>query len=142
MLLPTIAMAQTDYIAPLIDKYSSLNNCSTVVLSGEMLKSMGANSGVKSMQAIAVEDPAMIDEFSTDIAKITSGYALLMSVNSNGSNIKIYRVIQYYKQSNKSKHQELEDILIIAINGNEGIAVRLTGNNIELSEATSLININ
>ena len=139
--LPIVASAQTDYMTPLIKKYSAFKSCSTVVLSKEMLKQMSTNSGIESMQAISVEDPALLDILKNDLEKFLGGYRLLMSVNSNGTNVEIYRVEQHYKSKEKGRQESIDDMFIIAISQTEGVVIRLTGHNIELSDATSLINI-
>lgn len=139
--LPIVASAQTDYMTPLIKKYSAFKSCSTVVLSKEMLKQMSANSGIESMQAISVEDPALLDILKNDLEKFLEGYKLLMSVNSNGTNVEIYRVEQHYKSANSGKRESIDDMFIVAISQSEGVVIRLTGHNIELSDATSLISI-
>lgn len=136
-----MASAQTDHIAPLIKKYSQFKNCSTVVLSKEMLKQMYENSGIESMQAISVEDPALLNILRNDLEKFIGGYNLLMSVNSDGTNVEIYRVEQQYKSNSTGKRESIDDIFIVAISEDEGVVIRLTGHNIELSDATSLINI-
>lgn len=139
--IPLSVFAQTDHIAPLIKKYSQFKNCSTVVLSKEMLNQMYANSGIESMQAISVEDPALLDILRNDLEKFIGGYNLLMSVNSNGTNVEIYRVEQHYKSKSTGKRESIDDLFIVAISQTEGVVIRLTGHNITLSDATSLINI-
>ena len=139
--IPISVFAQTDHIAPLIKKYSQFKNCSTVVLSKEMLNQMYANSGIESMQAISVEDPALLDILRNDLEKFIGGYNLLMSVNSDGTNVEIYRVEQHYKSKSTGKRESIDDLFIVAISQTEGVVIRLTGHNIELSDATSLINI-
>ena len=139
--IPLSVFAQTDHIAPLIKKYSQFKNCSTVVLSKEMLKQMYENSGIESMQAISVEDPALLNILRNDLEKFIGGYNLLMSVNSDGTNVEIYRVEQQYKSNSTGKRESIDDIFIVAISEDEGVVIRLTGHNIELSDATSLINI-
>lgn len=139
--LPIAASAQTDHIAPLIKKYSTFKDCSTVVLSKEMLSSMYADTGINSMQAISVEDPALLNILRNDIEKFIDGYALLMSVNSDGTNVEIYRVEQYYKSEKTGKRESIDDYIIIAISSTEGVVIRLTGDNIKLEDATSLISI-
>lgn len=139
--LPIAASAQTDHIAPLIKKYSTFKDCSTVVLSKEMLNSMYADTGINSMQAISVEDPALLNILRNDLEKFIGGYSLLMSVNSNGTNVEIYRVEQYYKSEKTGKRESFDDYIIIAISSTEGVVIRLTGDNIKLEDATSLISI-
>lgn len=139
--LPIAASAQTDHMAPLIKKYSTFKDCSTVVLSKEMLNSMYADTGINSMQAISVEDPALLNILRNDLEKFIGGYSLLMSVNSNGTNVEIYRVEQYYKSEKTGKRESFDDYIIIAISSTEGVVIRLTGDNIKLEDATSLISI-
>lgn len=141
MFIPISVFAQTDYIEPLIKKYSQFKNCSTVVLSKEMLNQMYANSGIESMQAISVEDPALLNILRNDLEKFIGGYNLLMSVNSDGTNVEIYRVEQHYKSKSTGKRESIDDLFIVAISQTEGVVIRLTGHNITLSDATSLINI-
>ena len=93
------------------------------------------------MQAISVEDPALLNILRNDLEKFIGGYSLLMSVNSNGTNVEIYRVEQQYKSKATGKRESIDDILIVAISTTEGVVVRLTGHDIELEEATSLLNI-
>ena len=141
MCMPLSVFAQTDYIEPLIKKYSTFKNCSTVVLSKEMMEQMYKDSGIESLQAISVEDPALLNILRNDIEKFIKGYAQLMSVNSNGTNVEIYHVEQQYKSKATGKRESIDDILIVAISTTEGVVVRLTGHDIELEEATSLLNI-
>lgn len=141
LLLPIMANAQVDPLAPLVEKYSSMKKCSTVVLSREMLESMGVDADVEYMQVVAVENPELISEFKAEIERIAKGYSLLMSVNNEGSNVKIYRVTQVFKSENGAKRQQQQEFLIFCINEKEGVAVRIVGNDIKLSEATSLIGL-
>lgn len=137
--LPIAAYAQTDHIAPLIEKYSTMKGCSTVILSKETLQSMGAESGIEYMQAIAVENPLLVEIFKMDIDKFIGGYTLKMAVNSDGKSVKVYGVTQFYTPPGSNKRESLDELLLVAIGENDGIVVRLTGHNIELNEATSLM---
>ena len=102
---------------------------------------MQKDSCIESMQAISVEDPTLLNILRDDIKKFIGGYTLLMSVNSDGTNVEIYRVEQHYKSRESGKRESIEDVVIVAINATEGVLVRLTGHDIELNDATSLINI-
>lgn len=141
MCIPISVFAQTDYIEPLIEKYSTFKNCSTVVISKEMMKQVYEDSGVESLQAISVEDPALLDILRNDIEKFIGGYTLLMSVNRDGTNVEVYRVQQQYKSKVTGKRESVDDIVVVAISSTEGVVVRLTGHDIELGDATSLLNI-
>ena len=139
--LPVAAMAQVDPLAPLIDKYSSMEKCSTIILSSDMLKNMGVDAGVEYMQVISVDNPALISEFRSELEHVAKGYSLLMSVNSDGSNVRIYQVIQVFESDDGGKRKEQQEFLIMSLNANQGVAVRLVGNDIKLNEATSLIGL-
>lgn len=102
---------------------------------------MYADTGINSMQAISVEDPALLNILRNDLEKFIGGYALLMSVNSDGTNVEIYRVEQHYKSEKTGKRESFDDYIIIAISSTEGVVIRLTGDNIKLEDATSLISI-
>ena len=60
MCLPLCASAQND---KLVDKYSQLENCSTIELSKDMIQSMGASKGIDTLTAISVEDSSLIEGF-------------------------------------------------------------------------------
>ena len=139
--LPIVATAQTDHLAPLIKKYSGQMNCSTVVLSKEMLSHMYAASGIESMQAISVENPKLIPTFKEDLESFLDYYKVVMAVNSDGTDVKIYSVKRTYISKETGLQESIEEFVIVAISENEGVVIRLTGHNIELSDATSLINI-
>lgn len=139
--LPVVAMAQVDPLAPLIDKYSSMEKCSTIIMSSDMLKSMGVDAGVEYMQVISVDNPALISEFRSELERVAKGYSLLMSVNSDGSNVRIYQVIQVFKSDDGGKRKEQQEFLMMSLNANQGVAVRLVGNDIKLNEVTSLIGL-
>lgn len=139
--LPIVAKAQTDHLAPLIKKYSGQMNCSTVVLSKEMLSHMYSTSGIESMQAISVENPKLIPTFKEDLESFLDYYKVVMAVNSDGTDVKIYSVKRTYISKETGLQESIEEFVIIAISEVDGIAIRLTGRNITLSDATSLINI-
>ena len=110
-----------------------------MVLSGDMLRSMGAKAGVEYMQVIAVEDAKLIRELKTEIDAIAKGYSLLMAVNSDGAAVQISRGTQVFKDPHSNKRAELQEYLIVSIAESEGVVVRLVGNDIKLNEATSIL---
>lgn len=139
--LPIAATAQTDHIAPLIKKYSGQMSCSTVVLSKEMLSHMYSASGIESMQAISVEDPALLPTLKKDLDSFLDYYKVVMAVNSDGTDVKIYSVKRQYISDETGLEENIEEFIIVAISETDGIVIRLTGHNITLSDATSLISI-
>ena len=106
-----------------------------------MLKNMGVDAGVEYMQVISVDNPALISEFRSELEHVAKGYSLLMSVNSDGSNVRIYQVIQVFESDDGGKRKKQQEFLIMSLNANQGVAVRLVGNDIKLNEATSLIGL-
>lgn len=139
--LPIVATAQTDHIAPLIKKYSGQMNCSTVVLSKEMLKHMYSASGIESMQAISVEDPALLPTLKKDLDSFLDYYKVVMAVNSDGTDVKIYSVKRQYISEETGLTETIEEFVIVALSDIDGIVIRLTGQKLTLNDATSLISI-
>ena len=141
LFLPIVASAQKDHIAPLIKKYSEFKNCSTVVLSNEMLNHINSNSGIESMQAISVEDPTLLPILKADLESFLDYYRIVMDVNSDGTNTKIYRVERKYKSKETGLQEVIDELIIVAISETEGVVIRLTGHNITLDDASLLIDI-
>lgn len=139
--LPIVATAQTDHIAPLIKKYSGQMNCSTVELSKEMLNHMYSTTGIESMQVISVEEPTLIATLKEDLDNFLDYYKVVMAVNSDGTDVKIYSVKRQYISDETGLTETIEEYIIVAISEIDGIVIRLTGHNLSLSDATSLINI-
>ena len=128
-------------MAPLIKKYSEYKNCTTVVLSKEMLNHMNSNSGIESMQAISVEDPTLLPTLKADLESFLDYYRVIMDVNSDGTHTKIYRVERTYKSKKTGLQEEIDELIIVTISETEGVVIRLTGHNIALSDASLLIDI-
>ena len=141
LFLPIAVSAQTDHMAPLIKKYSEYKNCTTVVLSKEMLNHMNSNSGIESMQAISVEDPTLLPTLKADLESFLDYYRVIMDVNSDGTHTRIYRVERIYKSKKTGLQEEIDELVIVAISETEGVVIRLTGHNIALSDASLLIDI-
>ena len=141
LFLPIAASAQTDHMAPLIKKYSEYKNCTTVILSKEMLHHMNSNSGIESMQAISAEDPTLLPALKADLESFLDYYKVVMDVNSDGTNTKIYRVERIYKSKKTGLQEEIDELIIVSISETEGVVIRLTGHNIALSDASLLIDI-
>lgn len=141
LFLPIAASAQTDHMAPLIKKYSEYKNCTTVILSKEMLNHMNSNSGIESMQAISAEDPTLLPALKADLESFLDYYEVVMDVNSDGTNTKIYRVERIYKSKKTGLQEEIDELIIVSISETEGVVIRLTGHNIALSDASLLIDI-
>ena len=126
------AMAQEE---SLMEKYSTIEHCSTIELSKDMIRSMGADEGIDTLSAISVEDATLIDTFSTEVATYTQGMCKIMTVVQSGRRVTIY--------ATTSKHtSKMVKMVIFTSDKQSAVMVILTGTNIELNNASSIVNIN
>ncbi|MBQ8774873.1 MAG: DUF4252 domain-containing protein [Alistipes sp.] len=130
--LPLSAIAQTTSFNKLMDKYSSMQDCTTIIMEQEMLRSMGVTSGVDSVLVVSVESEVLLDKFKEDVALATKGYSVMMTVNSGGEMVKIV---------SRSEGGKISEMIVLTISSDEGVAIRVTGNNLSLSEAMTLIDM-
>lgn len=130
--LPLSAMAQTASFNKLMEKYSTMQDCTTIVMEKEMLRSMGVESGMDSVLVVSVESKSLIDTFREDVALATKGFSVLMTVNSGGEMVKIV---------SRSEGGKISEMIVLTISSEEGVAIRVTGNNLSLNEAISLIDM-
>ena len=130
--LPLSEMAQTTSFNKLMDKYSTMQDCTTIVMEKEMLRSMGVESGMDSVLVVSVESKSLIDTFREDVALATKGFSVLMTVNSGGEMVKIV---------SRSEGGKISEMIVLTISSEEGVAIRVTGNNLSLNEAISLIDM-
>lgn len=130
--LPLTAIAQQTGFDKLVEKYSTMQHCTTIELQKDMLQSMGAKSDIDSLLAVSVESEELLDNFREDILKATQGYSTLMTVNNGGNQVRLY---------GKRTNGVLTEVIVLTTTDSEGVVVRITGKNISLSEATSLIDL-
>ena len=128
-----VARAQDMTFEGLVEKYSSLQHCTTIELSKQMLQSMDVQSDIDSLIAISVESSSLISEFRDDVAKVTGGYSSMLSVNNGGEMVKIY--------GRTDGKDSITVLIVVTISNDEGVIVRITGEDISLNEATSLISL-
>lgn len=131
-ILPSIAMAYNDGFTDLVDRYSSEKGFTTIRLSKDMLQSMGVSNGINQMEVIALEDTKHIERFQADVKSITNGLKVVMSVNSGDEIVKIF--------SKSGDSGAIYEMVIFTSDGNEAVLIRLLGDNIQLKEATQMIN--
>ena len=125
-------MAQTTSFNKLMEKYSTMQDCTTIVMEKEILRSMGVKSGMDSVLVVSVESKSLIDTFREDVALATKGFSVLMTVNSGGEMVKIV---------SRSEGGKISEMIVLTISSEEGVAIRVTGNNLSLNEAISLIDM-
>lgn len=125
-------MAQTTSFNKLMEKYSTMQDCTTIVMEKEMLRSMGVESGMDSVLVVSVESKSLIDTFREDVALATKGFSVLMTVNSGGEMVKIV---------SRSEGGKISEMIVLTISSDKGVAIRVTGNNLSLNEAISLIDM-
>lgn len=125
-------MAYDDGFTDLVDRYSSEKGFTTIRLSKDMLQSMGVSNGINQMEVIALEDTKHIERFQADVKSITDGLKVVMSVNSGDEIVKIF--------SKSGDSGAIYEMVIFTSDGNEAVLIRLLGDNIQLKEATQMIN--
>lgn len=130
--LPLMALAQPTGFGKLIKKYQSKQGYTTIELSKDMLRTMGASDGIEQMMAITADNSQSSDEFTQDIEAITKDMNTMLSVNSNDSTVNIY--------SRADKQGRVCELVIHTADGYSIVAVNLTGTDIKLNDAQSLIN--
>lgn len=130
--LPMMAMAQEQ---ALIEKYSTIDGCSTIELSKDMVRSMGGGNGIDTLTAISVEDSSLIAELSSDVEAYTKEMSRIMSVKQSGTQVTIFATTD-------ANTGRIVRLVIYTVTSENGVMVILTGSNIELSNASSIMNIN
>lgn len=130
--LPTMAMAESPTFKELVSKYSTMQHCTTIELSKSMLESMGADSDIDSLTAVSVESGELIEGFRRDVDVVTKDLSMLLSVNNDGDAIKIY---------GREEAGSIVEVMVLTISDAEGVLIQIKGDDISLSEATSLISI-
>lgn len=127
-----MAMAQEQ---ALIEKYSTIDGCSTIELSKDMVRSMGGGNGIDTLTAISVEDSSLIAELSSDVEAYTKEMSRIMSVKQSGTQVTIFATTD-------ANTGRIVRLVIYTVTSENGVMVILTGSNIELSNASSIMNIN
>ena len=128
-----VARGQDVTFAGLVEKYSSLQHCTTIELSKQMLQSMDVQSDIDSLVAISVESSSLISEFRDDVAKVIGGYSSMLSVNNGGEMVKIY--------GRTDGKDSITALIVVTISSSEGVVVMIKGDDISLSDASSLISL-
>lgn len=132
MCLPLCASAQND---KLVDKYSQLENCSTIELSKDMIQSMGASKGIDTLTAISVEDSSLIEGFYAEAMEYVQGMSRIMSVVQSGQRVMIYTTMD-------PATKRVVRMVIYTSDGKSAVMAILTGEDIELNNVGSIMNIN
>lgn len=130
--IPLIASAQEITFESLMRDYSQKEGYTTIELSPMMLKSMGVSNGIESVQVISVEDRTLIKDFIESVESTIAELDTLMSINSGGERVSIYG-------RSKVESGSIIELIVLTADKEEGVAVRITGSNIEISDIDSFI---
>lgn len=126
--LPIAAIAQDSGFSKLVEKYSLKQDCTTIELTKDALNTQ---TNITTIWAISVETAELIDEFKRDATEVISAkYSPLLTVNSGGEMVKIYSI---------QKDGKISDLIVFSASSSEGVLVRIVGDNLSLSQATSLM---
>ena len=130
--IPLFASAQEIRFECLMRDYSQKEGYTTIELSPMMLKSMGVSNGIESVQVISVEDRTLIKDFIESVESTIAELDTLMSINSGGERVSIYG-------RSKVESGSIIELIVLTADKEEGVAVRITGSNIEISDIDSFI---
>lgn len=126
--LPIAAIAQDSGFSKLVEKYSLKQDCTTIELTKDALNTQ---TNITTIWAISVETAELIDEFKRDATEVISAkYSPLLTVNSGGEMVKIYSI---------QKDGKISDLIVFSASSSECVLVRIVGDNLSLSQATSLM---
>lgn len=129
----TTTSVVNDGFDQLMEHYSSQPGCTTINISNTMFRSMEVNIGADYMKVISVENKELIPTFNEEVKQLIGSYEVVMSVNSGGDCVKIYQ--------KHSANGDVSDLYISTSNDYSSVLIYLHGKNIELNNATSLINL-
>ncbi len=129
--MPLFAMAQQQ---ELIEKYSSIEGCATIELSKEMIASMGGGDGIDTLLAISVEREELIGNFSNEVQAYAKNMAKIMNVVQGSQRVTIYCTTE-------AESGNITVMLIYTESKTAAVMLILTGKNIELSNASSIMNL-
>lgn len=130
--IPLIASAQEITFESLMRDYSQKEGYTTIELSPMMLKSMEVSNGIESVQVISVEDRTLIKDFIESVESTIAELDTLMSINSGGERVSIYG-------RSSVESGSIIELIVLTADKEEGVAVRITGSNIEISDIDSFI---
>lgn len=130
--LPLTVLAQDAAFEKLMKEYSSKSHCTTITISNTMLRSMGVEMGANSVKAISIEDFALIEKATMQIAELVAAYEVVMEVNSEDDRVNIYQLA--------NSRGEVTDLVITTISAEECVILYIKGCNIEVGDATALFN--
>ena len=147
MLLPMVAMAEevvstedndttsvvSDGFDELMKRYSSQPGCTTINISNSMFRSMEVSIDADYMKVISVENKELIPTFKEQVEELIGAYEVIMSVNSGGESVKIYQ--------KRAENGSATDLYISTSNADSSVLIHLHGNNLELNNIGSLINL-
>lgn len=125
--------AQDGAFTELVNKYSTMQHCTTIELSKDMLQSMDVGANIDSLTAISVESSDLIETFKKDVADAIVGYKTLLTVNNSGEMVRILG------QTDDKGH--IVVLVVVTISNDEGVIVKITGRDISLSDASSLVSL-
>ena len=131
LLLPLSAMAQKNN---LISHYQTVKGCTIVELSRPMLAGMGVDNNIERVEVIAIESCTLIPEFNERVVAETEHHTTIMSVISEGRTVSVYG-------HTDPKTGNTNQMLIFTSDDNKAIAVWLYGKDIELSDASSIVQL-
>lgn len=132
MLLPLGAMAQSPHFSALMTEYSTQEGCTTLNISNAMFQSLQIDIDAESMKVISIENQSLIPRFREQIKELVAPLNVLMSVNANNESVEIYQ---------RSEEGRIKELYIITYEGSSCVALYIYGDNLEINQVNSLIEV-
>lgn len=132
ILLPVSVVAQDIGFESIMKEYSSKEDCTTINISNAIFESMNISINADAMYVISVENSVLIPAFKRQMAEVTAPLKLMMSVNSGDESVNIYL---------RSENNNIKEMIIITSEKDSCVAIRIVGDNLEINQIDSLMNI-
>ena len=134
MCMPIMASAQSPgTFDELFTRYQTEQDCTTVILSREMLASMDVGPGIDLMQVISIENNTQSARFVSDVETIIANYIVIMRVGSGNQMVKMVSLA--------NDEGAITELVILTTDSSECVVVRLIGKDIKLEDTGSIINL-
>ena len=131
-LMPMGVMAQNIEFESVMKEYSMLEDCTTINISDAIFETMNININAETMYVISVENSALIPKFRRQMEDVVSTLKPMMSVNSDGQSVSIYL---------RNENDSVKEMIIITAEEDVCVAIRIIGDNLEINQIDSLMNI-
>jgi hypothetical protein len=97
-----------------------------------MFQSLQIDIDAESMKVISIENQSLIPRFREQIKELVAPLSVLMSVNANNESVDVYQ---------RSEEGRIKELYIITYEGSSCVALYIYGDNLEINQVNSLIEV-